>query len=398
MKYHRLVMIFQGKYPNAGKLMLIPRKIDLQKLEELLAQFPVTAILGPRQCGKTTLARQLAVDHFFDLENPRDLARLENPQLALEDLQGLIVIDEIQRSPELFPLLRYLTDTRSEQRYLILGSASRDLIKQSSESLAGRIAYYHLSGFRVDDVGGDHTRQLWLRGGFPRSYLADTDETSNRWRESFISTFLERDIPQLGFDIPASTLRRFWTMLSHYHGQLMNYAEFARSFGVSDMTVRRYIDLLEGTFMVRVLQPWHVNIGKRLVKSPKVYLKDAGIFHSLQSIETAEQLLSHNKLGASWEGFALECACQAIGESDRELYFWRTHAGAEVDLFWQNKGQNWGLECKFADAPRPTKSMRNAIADLELEHLWVVYPGGERYKIAEKATALPLSEMIAGQL
>jgi uncharacterized protein len=391
-------MIFQGKYPNAGKLMLIPRKIDLQKLEELLAQFPVTAILGPRQCGKTTLARQLAVDHFFDLENPRDLARLENPQLALEDLQGLIVIDEIQRSPELFPLLRYLTDTRSEQRYLILGSASRDLIKQSSESLAGRIAYYHLSGFRVDDVGGDHTRQLWLRGGFPRSYLADTDETSNRWRESFISTFLERDIPQLGFDIPASTLRRFWTMLSHYHGQLMNYAEFARSFGVSDMTVRRYIDLLEGTFMVRVLQPWHVNIGKRLVKSPKVYLKDAGIFHSLQSIETAEQLLSHNKLGASWEGFALECACQAIGESDRELYFWRTHAGAEVDLFWQNKGQNWGLECKFADAPRPTKSMRNAIADLELEHLWVVYPGGERYKIAEKATALPLSEMIAGQL
>jgi len=398
LKYHRLVMIFQGKYPNAGKLMLIPRKIDLQKLEELLAQFPVTAILGPRQCGKTTLARQLAVDHFFDLENPRDLARLENPQLALEDLQGLIVIDEIQRSPELFPLLRYLTDTRSEQRYLILGSASRDLIKQSSESLAGRIAYYHLSGFRVDDVGGDHTRQLWLRGGFPRSYLADTDETSNRWRESFISTFLERDIPQLGFDIPASTLRRFWTMLSHYHGQLMNYAEFARSFGVSDMTVRRYIDLLEGTFMVRVLQPWHVNIGKRLVKSPKVYLKDAGIFHSLQSIETAEQLLSHNKLGASWEGFALECACQAIGESDRELYFWRTHAGAEVDLFWQNKGQNWGLECKFADAPRPTKSMRNAIADLELEHLWVVYPGGERYKIAEKATALPLSEMIAGQL
>ena len=391
-------MIFQGKYPNAGKLMLIPRKIDLQKLEELLAQFPVTAILGPRQCGKTTLARQLAVDHFFDLENPRDLARLENPQLALEDLQGLIVIDEIQRSPELFPLLRYLTDTRSEQRYLILGSASRDLIKQSSETLAGRIAYYHLSGFRVDDVGGDHTRQLWLRGGFPRSYLADTDETSNRWRESFISTFLERDIPQLGFDIPASTLRRFWTMLSHYHGQLMNYAEFARSFGVSDMTVRRYIDLLEGTFMVRVLQPWHVNIGKRLVKSPKVYLKDAGIFHSLQSIETAEQLLSHNKLGASWEGFALECACQAIGESDRELYFWRTHAGAEVDLFWQNKGQNWGLECKFADAPRPTKSMRNAIADLELEHLWVVYPGGERYKIAEKATALPLSEMIAGQL
>ena len=378
--------------------MLIPRKIDLQKLEELLAQFPVTAILGPRQCGKTTLARQLAVDHFFDLENPRDLARLENPQLALEDLQGLIVIDEIQRSPELFPLLRYLTDTRSEQRYLILCSASRDLIKQSSESLAGRIAYYHLSGFRVDDVGGDHTRQLWLRGGFPRSYLADTDETSNRWRESFISTFLERDIPQLGFDIPASTLRRFWTMLSHYHGQLMNYAEFARSFGVSDMTVRRYIDLLEGTFMVRVLQPWHVNIGKRLVKSPKVYLKDAGIFHSLQSIETAEQLLSHNKLGASWEGFALECACQAIGESDRELYFWRTHAGAEVDLFWQNKGQNWGLECKFADAPRPTKSMRNAIADLELEHLWVVYPGGERYKIAEKATALPLSEMIAGQL
>jgi len=377
--------------------MLIPRKIDLLKLKELLGQFPVTAILGPRQCGKTTLAGQLSVDHFFDLENPRDLARLENPQLALEELRGVIVIDEVQRSPELFPLLRYLTDTRLDQRYLILGSASRDLIRQSSESLAGRIAYYHLGGFRVDDVGGDRIKQLWLRGGFPRSFLADTDGASVRWRESFISTFLERDIPQLGFGIPASTLRRFWTMLSHYHGQLMNYAEFARSFGVSDMTVRRYIDLLEGTFMVRVLQPWHANIGKRLVKSPKVYLRDAGIFHSLQSIEAMDQLLSHNKLGASWEGFALECACQAIGKGDRELYFWRTHAGAEVDLFWQGGGKNWALECKFADAPRSTKSMRNAIADLELEHLWVVYPGGERYKIAEKATALPLRDVVAGQ-
>ena len=390
MKFPIYIMKFQGK---KGVEMFISRDVDIQALEKLVAQFPVTAILGARQCGKTTLARQFAADSYFDLENPRDLARLENPQLALEDLRGLIVIDEVQRAPELFSLLRYLVDTRSEQKYLILGSASRELIRQSSESLAGRIVYYQLGGFRLDDVGEERVKQLWLRGGFPRSFLANTDEASLRWRESFVSTFLERDIPQLGIDIPAPALRRFWTMLSHYHGQLMNYSELARSFGVSDMTVRRYIDILAGTFMVRVLQPWHVNVGKRLVKSPRIYLRDAGIFHALQSIGTVDQLLGHNKLGASWEGFALECACREIDRDERDLYFWRTHAGAEVDLFWQDRGKNWAIECKFADAPKMTRSMRSALEDLELEHLWVVYPGKERYRVAEQVTVLPLGEV-----
>ena len=375
--------------------MKIPRRVDIQQLKQLLQQFPVTAILGARQCGKTTLARQLGADHYFDLENPRDLARLDTPQLALEPLKGLIVIDEVQRAAELFPLLRYLVDTSPQQRYLILGSASRDLIKQSSESLAGRIAYCQLGGFRLDDIGKEHLSTLWLRGGFPRSYLADGNQASLRWREQFISAFLERDIPQLGINIPAPALRRFWTMLSHYHGQLINYAEFARSFGISDMTVRKYIDILAGTFMVRTLPPWQVNIGKRLVKSPKVYIRDSGIFHALQAVGDMDQLLTHNKLGASWEGFAMECACQTIASD--HLYFWRTHAGAEVDLFWQDKGKNWGLECKYTDAPKSTRSMHNAVQDLQLEHLWVVYPGKEQYRIAAAITALPLGQVSAAE-
>jgi predicted AAA+ superfamily ATPase len=380
----------------AIEVRLLRRTLDIQHLEQRIAQFPVTALLGARQCGKTTLAREFRADHYFDLESPRDLARLDNPQLALEGLQGLIAIDEIQRAPDLFPLLRHLVDTHPDQKYLILGSASRDLIRQGSESLAGRIAFYQLGGFRLDDVGADQLRKLWLRGSFPRSFLAASDEESYQWRDSYVSTFLERDIPQLGIAIPARTLRRFWTMLSHYHGQVVNYAEFARSFGVSDMTIRRYLDILAGTFMVRVLQPWHVNIGKRLVKSPKIYLRDSGIFHTLQSISSRDQLLSHNKLGASWEGFALECACQAIDKGDQERYYWRTHAGAEVDLFWQEQGRNWAIEFKFADAPRLTKSMQSAVKDLGLERLWVVYPGGEQYRMAENITALPL-EILARQ-
>ena len=237
----------------------------------------------------------------------------------------------------------------------------------------------------------DQIRPLWMRGGLPRSYLAASDRASYRWRDSYIGTFLERDIPQLGINIPAPTLRRFWAMLSHYHGQIMNFAEFARSFGVSDMTVRKYIDILEGTFMVRVLQSWHNNTRKRLVKSPKIYLRDSGLFHSLQSIDSMEQLLAHNRLGPSWEGFAVEQACQAIDKDGRDIYFWRTHAGAEVDLFWQAGGKSWAIECKFADAPKSTRSMQSALVDLELEHLWVVYPGKEKYRIAERITALPLN-------
>ncbi len=371
----------------------IERNIDTAALRELIEQFPVTAILGARQCGKTTIAQAFKGDHYFDLENPRDLARLEQPQLALEDLRGLVVIDEIQRAPELFALLRYLVDTQPQQKYLILGSASRHLLRQSSESLAGRIAYYHLGGLGLEDVGGDQMKPLWLRGGLPRSYLAASERASCRWRDSYITTFLERDIPQLGINIAAPMLRRFWTMLSHYHGQTMNYAEFARNFGVSDMTVRKYIDILESTFMVRVLQPWHSNTRKRLVKSPKMYLRDSGLFHSLQSIANMEQLLAHNKLGASWEGFAVESACRVIDKNPQEFYFWSTHSGAEVDLFWQDAGKNWAIECKFADAPKSTKSVQSALADLDLEHLWVVYPGKEKYRIAERITALPLAKV-----
>lgn len=264
-------------------MKLIEREHDRETLDRWINMFPVVAILGPRQCGKTTLARMLNADHYFDLENPRDAARLDQPQLALEDLKGLIVIDEIQRIPGLFPLMRYLVDQKKKRKFVILGSASRDLIRQSSESLAGRIAYHFLGGFRLQDVGRENMRNLWLRGGLPRSFLAKSYEESHLWRNQYITAFLERDVPQLGITIPARTLRRFWLMLSHYHGQIMNYSELGRSFGVSDMTVRNYCDILEGTFMVRILQPWYVNIGKRLVKRPKLYIRDSGIFHTLLS-------------------------------------------------------------------------------------------------------------------
>jgi predicted AAA+ superfamily ATPase len=373
--------------------MLIDRPTDKAALDRLMAAFPVTAILGPRQSGKTTLAREIAADHFFDLENPRDAAMLAEPQLALEPLSGLIVIDEIQRAPGLFPLLRYLIDTHRGQRYLILGSASRDLIRQSSESLAGRIAYHELGGLRLTDVGTAAWRELWLRGGLPRAFTAATDDESHLWREQYVATFLERDIPQLGIGIPAATLRRFWTMLSHYHGQILNYAELARSFGISDTTVRRYVEILEGTFMVRLLQPWHVNMGKRLVKRPKLYLRDSGILHTLLAARSLRELSAHNKLGASWEGFALEVAARAIGKRPEELAFWATHTGAEVDLFWQEHGRHWGIEVKYADAPKLTRSMAVALDDLGLDHLWVVYPGDRAYPLAEKVSTLPLSRI-----
>ncbi len=368
----------------------IDRPTDKAALATLMGAFPVTAILGPRQSGKTTLAHEFPADHFFDLENPRDAAMLAEPQLALEPLSGLIVIDEIQRAPDLFPLLRYLVDTRPDHRYLILGSASRDLIRQSSESLAGRVAYHELGGLRLTDVGVEQWRQLWLRGGLPPAYTAGTDEASHLWREQYVATFLERDLPQLGISIPAPTLRRFWTMLCHYHGQLLNHAELARSFGVSDMTVRRYLDILEGTFMIRLLQPWHVNLSKRLVKRPKLYLRDSGLLHVLLAISSLRILAGHNKLGSSWEGFALEIAARAIGKRHEELAFWATHSGAEVDLFWQEHGKNWAIEIKYADAPRFTPSMANALKDLELTHLWVLYPGDRAYPLAAAVSTLPL--------
>lgn len=373
----------------------LERSIDEKAIQAYIQSFPVTALLGPRQSGKTTLARDVQFDHYFDLENPRDEARLANPQLALEDLKGLIIIDEIQRQPGLFPLLRYLVDNQPKQKYLILGSASRDLIRQSSESLAGRIGYYHLGGFRIHDIGQDNIDRLWLRGTMPDSYLAKNDLQSLLWRENYIATFLERDIPQLGITIPARTLRRFWAMLAHYHGQTLNFSELSRSFGISDMTARRYIDILEGTFMVRCLLPWQENLKKRQVKSPKLYLRDSGLFHWLMNIENLNQLTGHHKLGASWEGFALECVCRSIGKNSEAFFYWKIHSGSEIDLFWMHGGGRWGIEFKYADAPRKTRSMSIAMKDLSLKHLLIIYPGKQRYRLAEDITVLPLAEVPA---
>jgi uncharacterized protein len=371
---------------------MIERIADYSGIQKLISIFPATAILGSRQCGKTTLARQFGAPHYFDLENPRDLAKLENPQLALEPLDGLIVIDEVQKKPELFSLLRVLIDEKPSRRFLILGSASRGLLQQSSESLAGRIAYYQLGGLRLTDVGVENAQRLWLQGAFPRAYTAQTVGEARIWLDNYISTLLERDIPQLGIRIPANDLRRFWLMLSHYHGQVVNYAELATSFGISSYAVRRYVDILCGTFMIRTLQPWHANISKRMIKKPKLYVCDSGILHRLLSIDSMDTLTSHPKLGASWEGFAIENVIRILNKREDELYFWRTHAGSEADLFWQEHGKNWAIEFKFADAPRLSKSMHASIEDLELAHLWVIYPGKDRYRLADNVTVLPLTQ------
>ena len=372
---------------------LLHRPKDLAVIKKLLELFPISAILGPRQCGKTKLSSMIKCDHTFDLENPRDLARFENPQLVLENCSGIIMIDEIQRKPDLFPLLRYLVDTHTHQKYLILGSASPDLLKQSSESLAGRIGYHYLHGFSLWDTGPDHWQELWIKGGYPRAFLSENDEDGFLWLDNYIATFLERDIPQLGARISAVNLRKFWTMLSHYHGQILNYAEIGRSFGISDATARSYIDLLESTFMLRLVRPWFANVKKRLVKQPKVFVRDTGIFHALQSIHSFEQLSSHPKLGASWEGFAVECISRSIGLEPDHTHFYSTHNGAELDLFWQHAGKNWGVECKYADAPHSTKSMRSVISDLNLTHLWVVYPGTDGYDIDKNISVLPLRQI-----
>jgi uncharacterized protein len=377
-------------------MTLIPRTRDKNILEQLMGLFPATAILGARQCGKTTLAKEFESNHHFDLENPADLARLAEPQLALQGLKGLIVIDEIQRAPELFPLLRYLIDTNSSQRYLLLGSASGDLLKQSSESLAGRIGYHQLGGFRLDDLGRDSYQTLWLRGGLPRSFLAPGNQESLLWRRNYISTFLERDIPQLGISIPAASLRRFWTMISHYHGQLLNASELGRSFGVSDVTIRRYLDILRGTFMVRLLMPWHSNTRKRLVKRPKLYLRDTGLLHALQNIGPFDDLSAHPRLGASWEGYALDEVIRHLGKRDDEVYFWRAHTGAELDLLFHERGRTWGVEVKYTLSPKITRSMRTAIRELELSHLWVITPEGNQYPLAKDVTVLPIGQLTGG--
>jgi predicted AAA+ superfamily ATPase len=374
---------------------MLPRPDAVKLVDAALKVHPIAALLGPRQCGKTTLARFISEREpctYFDLENPVDLRRLSAPMSTLRDLSGLVIIDEIQRKPELFELLRVLVDQpESFARFLILGSASPDLVRGVSESLAGRIGFVDLSGFNLWEVGPEHRSSLWIRGGFPRSFLAEDLVSSSAWRENFIRTFLERDIPQLGISIPAETLRRFWTMISHYHGQVWNAAQFARSLGTSEKTARRYLDILSGAYMVRALPPWHENIRKRQVKAPKIYIRDSGILHALLQINTRHDLQGHPKLGSSWEGFCLE---QLIGYlRERDVYFWATHAGAELDFLATVGGKRYGFEFKYADAPGPKRSMHIAIEDLGLERLWIIYPGRHKYDIDENIAVIPIDDI-----
>lgn len=372
----------------------------LEKIEQNFRIHSVCAILGPRQVGKTTLARTFVqekrngVARFFDLENPLDLARLDNPMLALSsEPEKLIVIDEIQMRPDLFPIIRVLVDDPSHKyKLLILGSASRDLIKQSSETLAGRIGYIELPPFTLTET--HDSKKLWLRGGFPLSYLATSEDDSLLWRQNYIKTFLERDIPQLGFNIPPIQMRRFWLMLVHYHGQIFNASEIAKSLGVSDHTTRRYLDILAGTFMIRELSPWFENIQKRQVRSPKIYFRDSGILHALLNIKEVSELDTYPRLGAFWEGFALEEVIRSYEAGPEEAFFWATQADAELDLFIIKHGKRLGFEFKYVDVPRATKSMYSALADLKLDHLTVVYPGKETFQLAEKITAQSLESLV----
>ena len=363
------------------------------EIARALRRSRVVALLGPRQCGKTTLARQIVEPgslNYFDLEDPASLARLAEPQTALARLRGIVVIDEVQRRPDLFPVLRVLADRKPlPARFLILGSASAQLLQQSSESLAGRIETIAVSGFRVADVGENRLERHWLRGGFPRSFLARTNADSLAWRRQFIHTFLERDLPQMGINLPAAALLRFWTMVAHYHGNIWNAAEPARSLGVSEPTVRRYLDVLSGLFMVRQLPPWHENLKKRQVKAPKVCVRDTGLLHQLLGIAGERELLAHPKCGASWEGYAIEEALKAL-EPD-EAYYWATHQGAELDLLVIKNRRRIGVEIKRVDAPTLTQSMRIALADLKLDRLVVLYPGTATYSLGERVTAYPLS-------
>lgn len=355
-------------------------------------------LIGPRQCGKTTLARQfLPADspNYFDLEDPSSLWRLDEPMTALRGLKGLVVIDEVQRRPELFPAIRVLSDrTPLPARFLILGSASPELLRQSSESLAGRIEAVAMSGFSMSEVGDKAQARHWLRGGFPPSFLARTEADSLAWRKNFIQTFLERDLPQWGIGVPAAALLRFWTMLAHYHGQIWNAAEPARSLGLSEPTVRRYLDILSGVFMIRQLLPWHANLKKRQIKSPKVYFRDTGLAHCLLGIRSEKDLLNHPKCGASWEGYVVEETIKSTGPD--EVYYWATHGGAEVDLLLVKGGRMFGVECKRMDAPRITPSMRSALKDLKLERIAVVYPGDKRYLLGDNIEAVPLDAVAAG--
>lgn len=369
-----------------------------------LGRAPVVALLGPRQSGKTTVARSIARSgviacderlNYFDLEDPVDIDRLANPRLALESLRGLVVIDEVQRRPDLFPMIRVLADRDGvDARFLILGSASRDLIQQSSETLAGRILFIDVLPFSLAEVGTPGLDTLWVRGGFPRSFLATDDEASWQWRDNYVRTFLERDIPALGIRIAPASLRRFWMMLAHYHGQMFNASEIGRSMGVADTTVGRYLDVLTGTFMVRRLAPWFENTGKRQVKTPKIYFRDSGIFHRLMNIPDRAALEHHPKLGASWEGLALEQIILASGVGDDDVYFWGVHGQAELDLLIFRRGQRLGIEVKYTDRPQVTRPLRVVADQLALDSLTIVVPGEADYALEDGVRVTGLSALL----
>jgi hypothetical protein len=374
---------------------MISRPEYLNQISRAVKRSPITALVGPRQCGKTTLARMFAKNRaatYFDLESQPDVNRLQNPELMLGSLLGLVIIDEIQVMPALFKVLRVLVDRpKNKTRFLILGSAAPDLIKNVSETMAGRVEFVELSGFGLQETGSGSSNKVWLRGGFPRSFLARSDGDSLAWREGFIQTFLVRDIPQLGISIPPAAMRRFWTMLAHYHGQIWNASELGRSLDLSDKTVRSYLDILTGTFMVRQLQPWYENIGKRQVKAPKIYLRDSGILHALLNLPDLQTLYGYSRLGASWEGFAIEQILQII--KPPQAFYWATHSGAEVDLFFIVHGRRYAIECKFSEAPKITKSMNQALESLKLTHLWVVHPGDHAYPLSERISAWPMKNI-----
>jgi len=378
---------------------VILRTRHLDEVSQRLRQRPVVALLGARQVGKTTLARQIAAKWpgpttWFDLERPDDIAQLGDPLLALEPLKGLIVLDEVQRRPELFPVLRVLADRKRGAKFLVLGSASPALLRQTSETLAGRITFYELGGFGLEELPARPFERLWLRGGFPDSFKAKTNEASYRWREDFVRTFLERDLPQLGILVPAPTLGRFWSMLAHCHGQILNWSELGRSMSVSDNTVRHYVDHLTQTFMVRTLPPWHENLSKRQVKAPKVLVRDSGLLHTLLDIRGLDTLHRHPKVGASWEGFAVECVLQQLRAERSECYFWATHQGAELDLLVIRDGKRHGFEFKLSSAPTLTKSTQIARQDLRLNSLDIVHAGKSTFQLTKGVRALAMATLI----
>jgi len=377
---------------------MIKRAAYKRQIEDALTRSRSVALLGPRQCGKTTLAREL-VDvnsiNYFDLEDTASLMALADPKTALSSLTGIVVIDEVQRRPDLFPILRVLLDRSPlPAKYLILGSASPDLLRQSSESLAGRLELIEMDGFCLSEVGQKEATRLWLRGGFPLSFLAKNDADSFVWRKSFIQAILERDLRQQGIDIPTVALHRFWAMIAHSHGQIWNAAPLAASLGISQPTVRRYLDILTGLFLVRQIQPWHANIKKRQVKAPKVYIRDTGVLHSLLGLKTESEILRHPGCGSSWEGYVIEEIIHSVEPDD--AYYWATHNGAEIDLVFLKGGRMYGVEVKRADAPIMTPSLRIALEDLSLERIAVIYPGEKRYELHKKISVIPFSKISGG--